>query len=258
MWTIYDGDSQHRHPQTRQRQAPHQQHPQHPHPRPHTGTKHHETPRRHHVPGSPEFRQFLAAMLRFGASSSAKIRFVDVMPFIATWKYEPSCRSGMKKSAASRIVSNTAAIGAKAQAAARRTARKRQTARASRESPYRNADAGGRATVCHGIHRRERTQLDLQHVHGHHAELFGLLVHDSCGALVRIEGFQRFKSLQIVEERGAHIGVFAPVFLEYAGGTHRHHADDEHDERRAGEQRRGGGQVDRRNTANSVMGASMA
>ena len=35
------------------------------------------------------------------------------MPFIATWKYEPSCRSGMKKSAASRIVSNTAAIGVK-------------------------------------------------------------------------------------------------------------------------------------------------
>lgn len=65
------------------------------------------------TPGSPEFRQFLAAMLRFGASSSAKIRFVDVMPFIATWKYEPSCRSGMKKSAASRIVSNTAAIGVK-------------------------------------------------------------------------------------------------------------------------------------------------
>ena len=88
--------------------------------------------------------------------------------------------------------------------------------------------------------------MDLQHVHGHHAELFGLLVHDSCGAPVRIEGFQRLKSLQIVEERGPHIRVFAPVFLEYAGGTHRHHADDEHDERRAGEQRRGGGQVDRR------------
>ena len=32
-----------------------------------------------------------------GVSSSAKIRLVEVMPFIATWKYEPNCRNGRKK-----------------------------------------------------------------------------------------------------------------------------------------------------------------
>lgn len=65
MWTIYDGDSQHRHPQTRQRQAPHQQHPSiHIRvriPVRNTTKLHADT-----TPGSPEFRQFLAAMLRFG------------------------------------------------------------------------------------------------------------------------------------------------------------------------------------------------
>lgn len=64
-------------------------------------------------PEAPNSGSSLLPCSGSGASSSAKIRFVDVMPFIATWKYEPSCRSGMKKSAASRIVSNTAAIGVK-------------------------------------------------------------------------------------------------------------------------------------------------
>ncbi len=64
-------------------------------------------------PEAPNSGSSLPPCSGSGASSSAKIRFVDVMPFIATWKYEPSCRNGMKKSAASRIVSNTAAIGVK-------------------------------------------------------------------------------------------------------------------------------------------------
>ena len=118
--------------------------------------------------------------------------------------------------------------------------------RTGREPPYRDGDAGRGPTVRDRVHRRKRAQLDLQHVHGRHTELLGLLVHDVRGAGVGVEGLQCFQALQVVEERGAHVRVFAPVFFEHAGGSHGHHADDEHDERRADEQRRRGGQVDRR------------
>ena len=66
------------------------------------------------------------------------------------------------------------------------------------------------------------------------------------GRLVGIEGLQRLQPLQIVEERGAHIGVLAPVFLEHAGRAHGDHADDDHDERRTNEQHDGCGHIDRR------------
>ena len=67
------------------------------------------------------------------------------------------------------------------------------------------------------------------------------------GRLVGIEGLQRLQPLQIVEERGTHVGVFAPVFLEHAGRAHGDHADDDHDEWCADEQHNGGRQVDWRN-----------
>ena len=46
-----------------------------------------------------------------GVSSNAKIRLVEVMPFIATWKNEPNWRSGMKKSAERSTISSTPASG---------------------------------------------------------------------------------------------------------------------------------------------------
>ena len=46
-----------------------------------------------------------------------------------------------------------------------------------------------------------------QHAHGHNTEAFGFLVHLDGGALVSIEVFPVLKALEIVEERGAHIGV---------------------------------------------------
>ena len=46
-----------------------------------------------------------------GVSSNAKIRLVEVMPFIATWKNDPNWRSGMKKSAERSTISSTPASG---------------------------------------------------------------------------------------------------------------------------------------------------
>ena len=46
-----------------------------------------------------------------GVSSNAKIRLVEVIPFIATWKNEPNWRSGMKKSAERSTISSTPASG---------------------------------------------------------------------------------------------------------------------------------------------------
>ena len=44
-----------------------------------------------------------------GASSNAKMRLLEVMPFIATWKYDPSCRRGIKNSADNSTISTTEA-----------------------------------------------------------------------------------------------------------------------------------------------------
>ena len=116
---------------------------------------------------------------------------------------------------------------------------------ADRILPYGHADAGRGTSVRHDVHRGKRAQLDLQHVHGHRAETLGFFVHLPGRTLVRIEGFQRFQPLQVVEERGSHVGVFAPILFEYACGAHGHESDDQHDERRADEQRHGRRHVDR-------------
>ncbi|KFI92579.1 hypothetical protein BSTEL_2162 [Bifidobacterium stellenboschense] len=114
------------------------------------------------------------------------------------------------------------------------------------EAPQGDADAGRGAAVGDRVHRGEGTQLDLEDAHRHHAEVLGLVVEFAGGARVGVERLQRLEALQVVEERGAHVRVAAPVFLERAGGAHRDHADHDDDERRADEERDGGRQVHRR------------
>lgn len=101
--------------------------------------------------------------------------------------------------------------------------------------------------VGHYVHGGQRTQLNLQHPHGHHAEAFGFLVHLDGGALVGVEVFQGLKALEIVEERGAHIGVAHPVLFEGAGGGHGDDAGHDDDERRADQHDGSSGHVNRRN-----------
>ena len=55
-----------------------------------------------------------------GRSSRRKILSLAAMPFIAMWKKEPSCRIGMKKSAASRMMSSAPAKRDMARAVLRR------------------------------------------------------------------------------------------------------------------------------------------
>ena len=123
--------------------------------------------------------------------------------------------------------------------------RPRQVHAADEELPDRHADAGRGAAVGHGIHGGQRAQLDLQHLHRHDAERLGLLVHVGCGALIGVERLQRLQSLHIVQERGAHIRVFAPIPLECACGAHRHHTHHQHDQRGAYQQYHGRGDVHR-------------
>ena len=106
-------------------------------------------------------------------------------------------------------------------------------------------DAGCRSTIGDHIHRGKRTQLNLQYIHGHHAELLGLFVHLLRSAGVGVEGLQCFQPLQIIKECGAHVSVLAPILFEYVGGTHRHQSHDQHDERCADEQRHSGRHIDR-------------
>ena len=63
----------------------------------------------------------------------------------------------------------------------------------------------------------------------------------------RRRSFQGLKALEIVEERGAHIGVAHPVLLEGAGGGHGDDAGHDDDERRADQHDGSGGHVNRRN-----------
>ena len=53
----------------------------------------------------PEGKLSVISGLVSSKSSSRKILSLAAMPFMAIWKKEPSCRMGIKKSAASRIIS---------------------------------------------------------------------------------------------------------------------------------------------------------
>ena len=114
-----------------------------------------------------------------------KIRLVEVMPFIATWKNDPNWRSGMKKSAERSTISSTPASGNAAPLA---------------YCPDRYAHAGRGTPVCDDVHGGERAQLNLQNIHGHYAELFRLLAHFLGGMRIRVKSFQRFKTLYIVKK----------------------------------------------------------
>ena len=111
--------------------------------------------------------------------------------------------------------------------------------------PERGADAGRGTAVRHHVHRGERTQLDLQHAHRHHAEVLGVPVHLFSGACVGVKGLQRFEPLQVVEEHRPHVGVLAPVLFERLRRGHSDGAHDHDDERRTDEQHHSGGHVER-------------
>ena len=99
---------------------------------------------------------------------------------------------------------------------------------AARILPNRHADTGGSTPIRNDVHCGERAQLNLQNIHGHYAELFRLLVHFLGGMRIRVKGFQRFKSLHIIEKRSTHVCVFSPIFFEYSSSTHRDHANNQH------------------------------